>query len=418
MWDPAPSTGPGAEGTQRKRDVAMPPLKGSAPQAPGGGPEPGSTQEIHRPTLRLPHEAPWPAQGPVENTALGGLCYLARSLGLGPVAFGHLQTTFGLLQLLGGPVFGRFADQRGARAAFTLSFLATPKVAPMARESWGPRRSVGAAGAVFPGNPGHYWPSSGQRGGVDRQALPGTGLGGGGRLAEPARQCGVGSGARTPSRVSGPHRPDGPRVAGGDGLRVLDLKAITRLLLLPGVLPVFLVKVASGFPSGLFMVMFSVISMDFFQLGAAQAGYLGSFFGVLQMVSGGRVPALGRPITRPGPPAREGLALTGQGCASALMSSVIHFCLLMPGLVFSLCALSVVTDSMLTKAVSAADTGTMLGLCATVQPLTRTLGPTLGGLLYRSFGVSVFGHVQFAVNFLVLLALWRQPVFQKMDKVQ
>lgn len=39
------------------------------------------------------------------------------------------------------------------------------------------------------------------------------------------------------------------------------------------------------------------------------------------------------------------------------MSNVFHFCLLMPGLVFGLCALNVVTDSMLTKAVSASDTG-------------------------------------------------------------
>lgn len=41
----------------------------------------------------------------------------------------------------------------------------------------------------------------------------------------------------------------------------------------------------------------------------------------------------------------------------ALMTNVFHFCLLMPGLVFSLCALNVVTDSILTKAVSASDTG-------------------------------------------------------------
>ncbi|EPQ20052.1 Solute carrier family 22 member 18 [Myotis brandtii] len=60
----------------------------------------------------------------------------------------------------------------------------------------------------------------------------------------------------------------------------------------------------------------------------------------------------------------------------------------------------------------------MLGLCASVQPLIRTLGPTLGGLLYRSFGVPVFGHVQFAVNLLVFLALWRQPTPQKTDKVR
>lgn len=39
---------------------------------------------------------------------------------------------------------------------------------------------------------------------------------------------------------------------------------------------------------GLFMVMFSIVCMDFFRLEAAQAGYLTSFFGVLQMVSAGR----------------------------------------------------------------------------------------------------------------------------------
>ncbi|KAJ8795613.1 hypothetical protein J1605_002375 [Eschrichtius robustus] len=74
---------------------------------------------------------------------------------------------------------------------------------------------------------------------------------------------------------------------------LFDLKAITCLLLQPGVLPVFLVKVICGFPSGLFMVMFSLISMDFFQLEAAQAGYLMSFFGVLQMGPLGSRPVLG-----------------------------------------------------------------------------------------------------------------------------
>ncbi|XP_026945980.1 solute carrier family 22 member 18 isoform X6 [Sagmatias obliquidens] len=257
---------------------------------------------------------------------------------------------------------------------------------------------------------------------------------------------------------------------------VFDLKAITCLLLQPGVLPVFLVKVICGFPSavawggpardnlgegsrwsslsrsprpspwhrdghltggagvgttaqprpltpdppprpGLFMVMFSLISMDFFQLEAAQAGYLMSFFGVLQMVFQGLVIGWLSSRFSEGALLRASvLAFSVVGLAMALMANVFHLCLLMPGLVFSLCALNVVTDSMLTNAVSASDTGTMLGLCASVQPLTRTLGPTLGGLLYHRFGVPVFGHVQLAVNFLVLLVLWRQPVPPKMDK--
>ncbi|KAK2492526.1 hypothetical protein MC885_007847, partial [Smutsia gigantea] len=36
------------------------------------------------------------------------LPYLSRRLGLDAVTFGYLQTTFGLLQLLGGPMFGRY----------------------------------------------------------------------------------------------------------------------------------------------------------------------------------------------------------------------------------------------------------------------------------------------------------------------
>ncbi|XP_057584700.1 solute carrier family 22 member 18 isoform X11 [Hippopotamus amphibius kiboko] len=170
---------------------------------------------------------------------------------------------------------------------------------------------------------------------------------------------------------------------------------------------------------GLFMVMFSIISMDFFQLEASQAGYLMSFFGILQMVIQGLV--IGRLSSHFSEDAllrASVLVFSVVGLAMALMANVFHFCLLMPGLVFSLCALNVVTDSMLTKAVSASDTGTMLGLCASVQPLTRTLGPTLGGLLYRHFGVPVFGHVQFVVNFVVFLVLWRQPTPPKMDKAR
>lgn len=42
------------------------------------------------------------------------------------------------------------------------------------------------------------------------------------------------------------------------------------------------------------------------------------------------------------------------------MSNITHFCFLMPGMVFGLCALNVVTDSLLTQAVSAMDTGQRL----------------------------------------------------------
>ncbi|XP_036717874.1 solute carrier family 22 member 18 [Balaenoptera musculus] len=374
--------------------------------------------------------------------------YLSRRLGLDSVAFGYQQTIFGVLQLLGGPVFGRFADQRGARAAFTLSFLASSVLYLLLAAACSP--ALPGVALLFasrlPGALMHTLPAAQMvitdlSAPEERPAALGRlglcfGVGvifgsllGGTLSSTCGIQCpvivalvvnllgAILSFTCIPTSTKGASAHAQAALPGKPKASLFDLKAITCLLLQPGVLPVFLVKVICGFPSGLFMVMFSLISMDFFQLEAAQASYLMSFFGVLQMVFQGLVIAWLSGHFSEGALLRASvLVFSVVGLAMALMANVFHFCLLMPGLVFSLCALNVVTDSMLTKAVSASDTGTMLGLCASVQPLTRTLGPTLGGLLYRSFGVPVFGHVQFAVNFLVLLVLWRQPIPPKMDK--
>ncbi|XP_021066841.1 solute carrier family 22 member 18 [Mus pahari] len=376
------------------------------------------------------------------------LPYLSRTLGLDSVSFGYLQTTFGVLQLLGGPVFGRFADQCGARAALSLSFLAASALYLLLAASCCP-----ALPGVFllfasriPSALMHTLPAAqmvitdlsapterpaalGRLGlcfgiGMIFGSLLGGTLNTAYGIQYPAILAFVVTllgavlsftcvpATTKEASVQSAHQ-------GGPKASVFDLKAITRLLLLPRVLPVFLVKVISGFPSGLFMVMFSIISMDFFQLEAAQAGYLMSFFGILQMMIQGLV--IGRLSTRFPEEAllrSSVLVFAVVGLGMALMSSVFHFCFLMPGLVFSLCTLNVVTDSMLTKAVSASDTGTMLGLSASVHPLTRTLGPTIGGLLYRSYGVPIFGRVQLMVNLLVLLVLWKKPLSQKGDKVR
>nr|XP_055169762.1 solute carrier family 22 member 18 [Nyctereutes procyonoides] len=377
------------------------------------------------------------------------LPYLTRQLGLDSVAFGYLQTTFGVLQLLGGPLFGRFADQRGARAAFTLSFLAASTFYLLLAAACSPSLPGLALlyAAPLPAALAHGLPAAQMviadlSAPEERPAALGRlglcfGVGmilgsllGGTLSAASGIQCpafvalvaslvaAVLSFTCIPTSTKGVSANAQATPPGAPKASIFDLKAISRLLLQPGVLPVFLVKVVSGFPSGLFLVMFSIISMDFFQLDAAQAGYLTSFFGVLQMVIQGVVIGWLSSHFSEGTLLRASvLVFIAVGVAMALMSKVLHFCLLMPGLVFSLCALNVVTDSMLTKAVSASDTGTMLGLCASIQPLTRTVGPTVGGLLYRSFGVPVFGHVQFATNVLVLLVLWRQPLPQKRDKV-
>ncbi|XP_019522852.1 PREDICTED: solute carrier family 22 member 18 isoform X2 [Hipposideros armiger] len=346
--------------------------------------------------------------------------YLSRILGLDSVTFGYLQTTFGVLQLLGGPVFGSpalpgvallFASRLPAAlmhtmptAQMVITDLSTPEERPAALSRLGLCFGLGTIlgsllGGTLSAACGIHCPAI--------IAFVANLLG-----AALSFTC-IPASTKAASARGQAAPPGGPKAS------LFDLKAIIHLLLRPGVLPVFLIKVISGFPSGLFMVMFSIICMDFFGLEPAQSGYLLSFFGLLLMITQGLVIGqLNKHFSEGALLRASVLVFCVVGLAMARMSSILHFCLLMPGLIFSLCALNVVTDSILTKAVSPSDTGTMLGLCASVQPLTRTLGPTLGGLLYRSFGVPVFGHVQFAINFLVLLALWRQPLPQKKSRVQ
>merc|ERR1711936_962662 len=53
----------------------------------------------------------------------GTLPYLPKTLGADPVIFGHLQTVFSVLQLLGGPIYGRIGDLYGERTALLIAFI-------------------------------------------------------------------------------------------------------------------------------------------------------------------------------------------------------------------------------------------------------------------------------------------------------
>ncbi|XP_015719409.1 solute carrier family 22 member 18-like [Coturnix japonica] len=158
-------------------------------------------------------------------------------------------------------------------------------------------------------------------------------------------------------------------------------------------------RTAASSSPGLFMIMFSIISIEFFGLEAVESGYLMSYFGVLQMVVQGLVIGkLTSHCTEQTLLRFSILLFAGVGLGMALMRTVWHYCIIVVPLVFAFNVQGTITDSILTKAVPSSDTGAMLGICASVQPLTRTVGPTLGVILYRQFGVSSFGYLQLIVN--------------------
>uniref|UniRef100_A0A8C2K898 Organic cation transporter-like protein 2 n=1 Tax=Cyprinus carpio TaxID=7962 RepID=A0A8C2K898_CYPCA len=349
--------------------------------------------------------------------------YLARRLGFDTIWFGYLQTTVGVIQLLGGPIYGRFADVFGARAALSVSCLASVVyflLLAVADNTF--MLFVHKLPAVFM----HVLPGAqmvvadlsenekradalGKLGlcfGIGM--IAGSSLGGtlstrfGEKFA--ASFAAVGSFVSLllvlnfiPKQTKIHTVPESNKK--GSSNSVFNLGEITRLMKFPGVAKTFTVKIISGLPAGIFQVMFSIIAINFFQLKAEQNGYLMAYFGIVQMVIQGAV--IGRLTSRF---SESSLLLLSVGISSlvglaqAMMTNVFHFCLIVIPMMFSLSVFNVITDSMLTKSVSPSDTGTMLGLCASVQSLLRTVGPTIGGFLYEAYGVPSFGYIQCIIN--------------------
>uniref|UniRef100_A0A663M6U4 Solute carrier family 22 member 18 n=1 Tax=Athene cunicularia TaxID=194338 RepID=A0A663M6U4_ATHCN len=330
--------------------------------------------------------------------------YLAKSLSLDSVGFGYLQTTFGVLQLVGGPIFGRFADQFGTRAALILSCASGSAFFLLMSISTSiPLLFLSRLPAVF------------------MHGLPGaqkviTDLTNPSQRADALGKLGLcfGIGIIIGSALGGSLRVScflpltyintvlinvSSSVGSSQSGSVFSIREILRLMKFPGVMEVFIVKVFAGLPAGLFLIMFSIISMDFFGLEAVESGYLMSYFGVLQMVVQGLVIGkLTKSCTERTLLRLSVFVFAGVGLGMALMRTVWHYCIIAVPLVFAFSMLGTITDSILTKAVPSSDTGTMLGICASVQPLIRTVGPTIGGLLYKQFGVSSFGYLQLVVN--------------------
>ncbi|NXR27375.1 S22AI protein, partial [Cinclus mexicanus] len=363
---------------------------------------------------------------------MGVMPYLAKSLGLDSVGFGYLQTIFGVLQLVGGYIFGRFADQFGARAALILSCTSgSIFFLLMSLSTSIPLLFLSRLPGVFMhGIPGAQKVITDMTTPSQRAAALGklglcfgvgiiAGSAMGGVLSTkfgiyaPTYVGLVGSLINTlitmvwiPSQTK--PKPDYHMTEHSD---LFSIREILRLMKFPGVMEVFIVKVFAGLPIGLFMIMFSIISMDFFGLEAVESGYLMSYFGVLQMVVQGLVVGkLASHYTEMTLLRLSVFVFASVGLGMALMRTVWHYCIIAVPLVFAFSMLATITDSILTKAVPSSDTGAMLGICASVQPLTRTVGPTIGGVLYKKFGVSSFGYLQLMVNLGLFVYLLRSKI--------
>ncbi|KAM7015804.1 solute carrier family 22 member 18 [Tautogolabrus adspersus] len=362
--------------------------------------------------------------------------YLAKKLGFDTLWFGYLQTTVGLIQLFGGPMFGRFADLFGARVALSLACSSTVVFFLLLAIANHPAMLfIHKIPTVFM----HVLPSCqmvvadlsepDQRAGALSKLglcfgigmVAGSTLGGhlNTRYGETFTACFGAAGSTFSLLLVLKFIPKSTKVQApgtntdsqNKNKSVFSVGEITRLMKFPRVTPTFLVKIIVGLPSGIFQVMFSIIALEFFKLEPQQNGYLMAYFGIVQMVIQGAV--IGRLTARF---SDNSLLLLSIGVASlvglaqANMQNVFQFCIIVLPMMFSLSVFNVITDSILTKSVPSSDTGTMMGLCASVQSLLRTVGPTVGGFLYVNYGISSIGLIQFFVNVVVFVFMLQRHV--------
>ncbi|XP_061198444.1 solute carrier family 22 member 18 isoform X2 [Neopsephotus bourkii] len=314
---------------------------------------------------------------------IGVMPYLAKSIGLDSVGFGYLQTTFGVLQLVGGSIFGRFADKFGGRAALILSCASGSAFFLLMSISTSiPLLFLSRLPAVFmhglPGaqkvitdmtTPSQRADALGKLGlcfgiGIIIGSVLGGVLSTKFGIFAPIYVGLVGNLINTVIAMfwiplqakpkSDHHLTEHSTSQSGS---VFSIREILRLMKFPGVTEVFIVKVFAGLPIGLFLIMFSIISMDFFGLEAVESGYLMSYFGVLQMVVQGLV--IGKLTSRCTEMTLLKLSVfvfAGVGLGMALMRTVWHYCIIAVPLVFAFSTLGTITDSILTKAVPSSDT--------------------------------------------------------------
>ncbi|XP_026234388.1 solute carrier family 22 member 18 [Anabas testudineus] len=360
--------------------------------------------------------------------------YLAKKLGFDTLWFGYLQTTVGVIQLLGGPMFGRFADLFGARIALSLSCSSTvvfflllaiadhPAMLfihkiPTVFMHVLPASQMVVADLSEPEKRADALSKLGLCFGVGM--IAGSTLGGhlNTRYGETFTACCGAAGSVVSLLLVLKFIPKNTKSARAStdsenkNKSVFSVGEITRLMKFPGVTPTFLVKIVAGLPSGIFQVMFSIIALEFFNLQPEQNGYLMAYFGIVQMVIQGAV--IGRLTGRYSETSLLLLSIgisSLVGLAQAYMQNVFQFCFIAIPMMFSLSLFNVITDSILTNSVPSSDTGTMLGLCASVQSLLRTVGPTVGGFLYVNYGISSIGLIQFVVNVAVFVYLLQRQL--------
>ncbi|KAJ7361748.1 hypothetical protein OS493_014388 [Desmophyllum pertusum] len=354
--------------------------------------------------------------------------YMARRLGADVVTLGYLNTMFSFILLCGGPLYGRFGDVFGSRAALTLScsaavlgygILSLANSVPMlflSRIPLGFTHTLQGLQMVIT----DISDKAGRADALGKLGLAFSlgiiaGPTVGGVLTE---QFGDRMAAFTASTISLlsvitvqlflPKKSKDKQETAPDSERP-DKSGMSRtleLLSMPIVMYLFMVRMAAFLPVMLMQSMGAVITMEYFKLGPKEFGLMMAAIGAASAVVQGF--GIGILTKRFSEASLLVLSFSISGCAFILMyfsRHTIWFVTSQVVMVMGFALMRTITIAMTTKAVSVHDTGLVLGLMASGEALMRTIAPGIGTFMFLNYGYPSFGLLGSTIEFGAVIIL-------------
>ncbi|XP_022106243.1 solute carrier family 22 member 18-like [Acanthaster planci] len=363
----------------------------------------------------------------------GVLPYLTKKLGMDMVVYGYLQTFYNIILLVGTPIFGRFGDLYGGRAALTLAYaMAASMYGLLGMATTGAFVFLSRVPALFlSANHGTQMviadlTDEGQRAESLGRLRMTYGLG---MIVGPL------IGGQVTKYYSEQHAALVSCLGSLLSVMLVQLfipvqtkkvavtkiqeeksktgifslkKYVTLLTQTPGALFFLLVTMVSGLPNSILHSMFPMILMEKFELSAEYNGYVLSSLAIIGMLIQGL--CIG-PLTK----RFSDMALLRASAVLLIVSftlmifaqNVTYLALIMLPLTCGNSVIGIILNTVMTKIVSAADTGTMLGLGSAGGSLVSIFAPTIGGILMKQCGFFSFGIVGLVANAILLVILCR-----------
>jgi len=184
---------------------------------------------------------------------------------------------------------------------------------------------------------------------------------------------------------------------------IFSVAAITRLLALPGVGVLLLIKTVCGVPIGILQSMFSVVAIERFSMPAEQNGMMLSYIGSVSLfMQGMGIAVATRFMSERTAMIASTVVLTLSYYVLTLISDVLEFLVVLFPLTCSLCLVNSILTASVTKTVDKSESGAMLGLNMAVHSIIRSVAPTIGGYLMSNYGFESLGYVGVACNVVAL----------------